>query len=224
MLHTALIPVFTIRAPKLLIAVLPDQLFRQLPSGYIRDPARFTPRGKTKRIIGLYRNKPGFSEAGLHLLERKPCFTLEGKNIVLIQRFNAYIALMFCKGALLSDPNNLMCRIGEHMQTPRQLRFGNVAEVMRVTPTFRSYIEEAMALQRAGAKVPVKKGASLSIPEELQSRLDSDPALKRAFGALTPGRQKGYIFQIAGAKQASTRAARVEKYVAQILASKGLND
>jgi uncharacterized protein YdeI (YjbR/CyaY-like superfamily) len=81
-----------------------------------------------------------------------------------------------------------------------------------------------MALQRAGAKVPVKKGASLSIPEELQSRLDSDPALKRAFGALTPGRQKGYIFQIAGAKQASTRAARVEKYVAQILASKGLND
>ncbi len=154
----------------------------------------------------------------------KPCFTLEGKNIVLIQRFNAYIALMFFKGALLSDPDKLLCRIGEHMQTPRQLRFQNVAEVMRVTPTIKAYIEEAMALERAGAKVPAKKGASLSIPEELQSRLDSDSALKKAFGALTPGRQKGYIFQIAGAKQASTRAARVEKYVAQILAGKGLND
>jgi uncharacterized protein YdeI (YjbR/CyaY-like superfamily) len=154
----------------------------------------------------------------------KPCFTLAGKNIILIQRFNAYIALMFFKGALLSDPEKLLCRIGKHMQTPRQLRFANVAEIVSLTPTIRAYIEEAMELERSGAKVPVKRAVSQAIPEELQTRLDSDRALKKAFAALTPGRQKGYIYQIAGAKQSTTRATRVEKYVPQILAGKGLND
>jgi len=154
----------------------------------------------------------------------KPCFTLEGKNIVLIQRFNAYIALMFFKGALLSDPEKLLSRIGKHMQTPRQLRFSNVAEIVSLKSTISAYIEEAMELERSGAKVPVKRAVSQAIPEELQTRLDSDRALKKAFAALTPGRQKGYIYQIAGAKQSSTRASRVEKYIPQILAGKGLND
>ena len=154
----------------------------------------------------------------------KPCYTLGGKNIVLIQRFNDYIALMFFKGALLSDPAKLLSRIGEHMQASRQLRFGTVAQVLEHKPTIKAYIEEAIALEKAGAKVALKPAAQYEIPEELQRKLDADPAFKKAFSALTPGRQKGYIFQIAAAKQSTTRAARVEKYTPQILAGKGIND
>jgi len=154
----------------------------------------------------------------------KPCYTLEGKNIVLIQRFNDYIALMFFKGSPLKDPDKLLSRIGEHMQTPRQFRFTSVAEITRLKPTIKAYIEEAIGLERSGAKVPRNPAAGPAIPEELQTKLNTDPALKKAFTALTPGRQKGYIFQIASAKQSATRASRVEKYIPQILAGKGLND
>jgi uncharacterized protein YdeI (YjbR/CyaY-like superfamily) len=154
----------------------------------------------------------------------KPCYTLEGKNIVLIQRFNNYIALMFFKGALLKDPHKLLSRIGEHMQAPRQLRFGTVEEVTRLKPIIKTYIEEAIALERSGAKVPLKRASDYAIPDELQMKLNKDPALKKAFAALTPGRQKGYIFQIVAAKQAATRVSRVEKFIPRILAGKGLND
>jgi uncharacterized protein YdeI (YjbR/CyaY-like superfamily) len=154
----------------------------------------------------------------------KPCYTFEGRNIVLIQRFNDYIALMFFKGALLKDPEKLLFRVGEHMQAPRQLRFSTVAEVHRRKPIIKAYIEEAIAAERSGARVPVKRAAEHALPDELQTKLDSDPALKKAFAALTPGRQKGYIFQIAAAKQSTTRAARVDKYTPQILAGQGLND
>ena len=154
----------------------------------------------------------------------KPCYTLNGKNVVLIQRFNAYIALMFFKGALLKDPENLLSRIGEHMQAPRHLRFTSISDVMRLKPKIKAYIEEAVDLEKSGAKVQLKKAADLEIPEELQAKLSKNPALKKAFSALTPGRQKGYIFQIAAAKQSTTRTARVEKYTPQILAGKGLND
>jgi uncharacterized protein YdeI (YjbR/CyaY-like superfamily) len=154
----------------------------------------------------------------------KPCYTLEGKNIVLIQRFNDYIALMFFKGALLKDPEKLLSRIGEHMQAPRQLRFSTVAEVTLRKPTIKAYIEEAIDLEKSGAKIQLKKPTDLKIPDELQTKLNTQPALKKAFAALTPGRQKGYIFQIAAAKLSATRASRVEKYTPQILAGKGLND
>jgi uncharacterized protein YdeI (YjbR/CyaY-like superfamily) len=154
----------------------------------------------------------------------KPCYTLAGKNIVLIQRFNEYIALMFFKGALLKDPKKLLSRIGEHMQAPRQLRFHNVSEVSRLKPTIQAYLKEAIDLENAGVKVVLKTVAEQKIPDELQTKLNTNPALKKAFAALTPGRQKGYIFQIAAAKQSTTRAARVEKYTPQILAGKGLND
>jgi uncharacterized protein YdeI (YjbR/CyaY-like superfamily) len=154
----------------------------------------------------------------------KPCYTFEGKNIVLIQRFNAFVALMFFKGALLKDPEKLLCRIGERMQTPRQLRFSTIAEVIHLKSTIKAYIEEAIDLERSGAIVPLKKATDLAIPEELQTRLNTNPALKKAFAALTPGRQKGYIFQIAAAKQSTTRASRVDKYTPQILAGKGLNN
>ena len=154
----------------------------------------------------------------------KPCYTFEGKNIVLIQRFNDYIALMFFKGALLKDPEKLLFRVGAHMQAPRQLRFSTVAEVHRLKPIIKTYIEEAVSVERSGAKVSRKKASDLALPAELQNKLNTDPALKKAFAALTPGRQKGYIFEIAAAKQSTTRSARVEKYTPQILAGKGLND
>jgi uncharacterized protein YdeI (YjbR/CyaY-like superfamily) len=154
----------------------------------------------------------------------KPCYTLEGKNIVLIQRFNEYIALAFFKGALLKDTEKLLSRVGEHMQAPRQLRFRTVSEITRLKPTIRAYIEEAIDLEKSGAKVALKSAAAYKIPDELQTKLNTNPALKKAFAALTPGRQKGYIFQIAAAKQSTTRASRVEKYMPQILAGKGLND
>jgi uncharacterized protein YdeI (YjbR/CyaY-like superfamily) len=154
----------------------------------------------------------------------KPCYTLEGKNIVLIQRFNNYIALMFFKGALLKDPEKLLSRVGEHMQAPRHLRFSTVAEITRLKPTIKAYLEEAIELEKSGAKIHLKKATDHKIPDELQTKLNTHAALKKAFAALTPGRQKGYIFQIAAAKQSTTRASRVEKYTPQILAGKGLND
>ncbi len=154
----------------------------------------------------------------------KPCYTLNNKNIVLIQRFNDYIALMFFKGALLTDPDKLLHRIGEHMQAPRQLRFTSVAAINKAKATLKAYILEAIAIESSGAKVPLRKSADYALPDELQAALRKNPALKKAFAALTPGRQKAYLFQIAAAKQSATRTARVEKFTPLILAGKGLND
>ena len=154
----------------------------------------------------------------------KPCYTLGDKNIVLIQRFNDYIALLFFKGALLKDPEKLLSRVGEHMQAPRVLRFTTVAEITRLKPRIKAFLDEAIALEKSGVKVQLKPATAYAIPDELLTKLDTDSALKKAFAALTPGRQKGYIFEIGAAKQSATRAARVEKYVPLILAGKGLND
>jgi uncharacterized protein YdeI (YjbR/CyaY-like superfamily) len=154
----------------------------------------------------------------------KPCYMLGDRNIVLIQRFNDAIALMFFKGALLKDAAKLLCRVGEHMQAPRTLRFTTVAEVERLRPTIKAYLEEAIALEESGAKVPLKKAAEYEMPAELEARLDADPALRKAFDALTPGRRKGYFFHLSAAKQSSTRAARVERCIPMILAGKGLHD
>jgi uncharacterized protein YdeI (YjbR/CyaY-like superfamily) len=154
----------------------------------------------------------------------KPCFTLENRNVVLIQRFNDYLALMFFKGALLNDPEHLLFRIGKHMQAPRQLRFRTLAEVTRLTPTIKAYIRQAIELEKSSARVQPRAAFELELPGELQAKLDANPRLKKAFAALTPGRQKGYIYEIAAAKQSSTRASRVDKYTPQILAGKGLRD
>jgi uncharacterized protein YdeI (YjbR/CyaY-like superfamily) len=154
----------------------------------------------------------------------KPCFTLGNKNIVLIQRFNHYIALLFFKGALLKDPGKLLFRVGEHMQAPRQLRFSSLAGITGLNSTIQAFIEQAIDIEKSGAKVELKDVSELKVPEELQTRLDTEAALNKAFVALTPGRQKGYIYQIAAAKQSATRASRVEKFIPRILAGKGLND
>lgn len=154
----------------------------------------------------------------------KPCFTLGDKNIVLVQRFNHYIALLFFKGALLKDPDKLLFRVGEHMRAPRQLRFNSLADIKRLSFSIRAFIEQAIDLEKSGAKVELKKASELEVPEELQTRLDMEPALNIAFAGLTPGRQRGYIYQIAAAKQSATRASRVDKVIPRILAGKGLND
>ncbi len=154
----------------------------------------------------------------------KPCYTAGGKNIVLIQRFNHYIALMFFKGALLKEPDDILTRISEHMQAPRHLRFVTLAEVERLRPTIKAFIQEAIELERNGAKVPLKKAADIEVPEELQAKLEADASFEKAFTALTPSRQKGYILQISAARQSSTRTSRVEKYTPKILAGKGWND
>jgi uncharacterized protein YdeI (YjbR/CyaY-like superfamily) len=154
----------------------------------------------------------------------KPCFTLENKNIVLIQRFNNYIALLFFKGSLMKDPRKLLFRVGEYMQAPRQLRFGSLADINRQSFIIKAFIEEAIDLEKSGAKVELKKASELKMPEELQTRLDADSALNRAFAGLTLGRQKRYIYQIAAARQSTTRASRVDRFIPRILAGKGLSD
>lgn len=154
----------------------------------------------------------------------KPCFTLGDRNIVLIQRFNDYIALLFFKGALLKDPSQLLFRVGLHMQTPRQLRFRSLTDIRRLSAKIRDFIEQAIELEKSGAKIELKSASELAMPEELQTRLDAEPALHKAFTGLTPGRQRGYIYQIAAGKQSATRASRVDKFVPRILAGKGLND
>ncbi len=154
----------------------------------------------------------------------KPCFTLGAKNIVLIQRFNYYLALMFFKGALLKNPDGLLVRMGEHMQAPRQLRFSHVAEIDRLRPAIESLIREAIGLENSGARIQRTPSAELTIPEELLQKFEREPTFQQAFRALTPGRQKGYIFQIAAAKRPSARISRIEKYTAQILAGRGYNE
>lgn len=151
------------------------------------------------------------------------CYTLDGKNVVLIHGFKEYCALMFFKGALLKDPHRILATPGQH-QAARQIRFTNVREIVKMKPVVKAYIQEAIEIEKAGLKVKLKKTADLKIPEEFQEKLDEIPALKTAFRALTPGRQRNYIFHFSQPKQSETRKARVEKCIQQILSGKGLND
>lgn len=153
----------------------------------------------------------------------KPCFDYEGKNIVIIQGFKDYCALLFFKGALLTDPDAILVKTGEHTQVGRQARFNTVKEISQAAASLKACIFEAIAVEKAGLKVETKK-IPVNIPEELAAYFKKQPKLKKAFEALTPGRQKAYVFFFSGAKQAKTRAARIEKYIPQILSGKGMND
>lgn len=150
-------------------------------------------------------------------------YTLQGKNVVLIHGFKEYCALMFFKGALLKDRKCILATPGQH-QSARQLRFTNVAEISKMEAILQAYIQEAIELEKTGVKVKLKKTADFKIPDELQKKLDELPALKTAFAALTPGRQRNYIYHISQPKQSKTREARVEKCMPLILQGKGLND
>lgn len=153
----------------------------------------------------------------------KPCYTFRGSNVVIIQGFKEYCALMFCKGALLKDPKGILSRIGEHTQAARQARFTDAKEIIAKQSVLRAYINEAIEGEKAGLKVAYRKSPE-PIPEELQYKLDHHPALKAAFGALTPGRQRHYILFFSSAKQSKTREARIVKHMPRILEGKGLND
>jgi uncharacterized protein YdeI (YjbR/CyaY-like superfamily) len=152
----------------------------------------------------------------------KPCYTYQKSNIVLIHGFKDYCALLFFKGALLKDPKGILVQQTENVQAARQIRFTNVRQIVEMERVLKAYIEEAK--EKAGLEVSYKKTSQFVIPEEFQNRLDNSPALKKAFDALTPGRQRGYILYFSAAKQPTTREARIEKCMQQILKGKGLND
>lgn len=154
----------------------------------------------------------------------QPCYTLENKNVVIIQGFKEYCAVLFFKGALLKDSEGLLVKPGEHTQASRQIRFTNVREIVRLERVLTAYIHEAIDVEKAGLKVKRRKTADLEIPQEFQTKLDESPALKKAFYGLTPGRQRAYLFYFSQAKQAQTRASRVAKCRDQILKGKGLHD
>jgi uncharacterized protein YdeI (YjbR/CyaY-like superfamily) len=154
----------------------------------------------------------------------QPCYTFQQKNIVLIHGFKQYCALLFFKGALLRDPKGILIQQTENVQAARQIRFTNVGEIIRMKTILKAYIREAIEVEKAGLKVKLKKTADFKIPDEFQKKLDETPALKTTFAALTPGRQRGYIFYFSQPKQSKTRAARVEKCLPQILNGKGLDD
>ncbi len=155
---------------------------------------------------------------------RAPCYMFQKSNIVIIQGFKEYCALLFFKGALLNDGNGILVKTGENTQAGRQIRFTGVQEIIEMEPILKTYIYEAIEVDKAGLKVNFKKTTEFIISEEFQNKLDEIPDLKTAFDALTPGRKRAYILYFSGAKQSKTREARIEKYMPQILAGKGLND
>lgn len=152
-----------------------------------------------------------------------PCYTLNNKNIVLIHGFKEYCALLFHKGALLQDPHGILIQQTENVQAARQIRFTNFQEIVEKEAIIKDYVSEAIAIEKAGLEVALKKNTE-TIPDELQQKFEEEPALKTAFAALTPGRQRAYILYFSQPKQSKTRVSRIEKYIQQILNGKGLND
>jgi uncharacterized protein YdeI (YjbR/CyaY-like superfamily) len=153
-----------------------------------------------------------------------PCYSFEKRNIVLIHGFKEYCALLFFKGALLNDADSILVQQTKNVQASRQIRFTNVREIVKLKPVLKAYIYEAIEVEKAGLKVPLKKTKEFSMPGEFQHKLNENRALKKAFNALTPGRQRGYLLYFSAPKQSKTRESRVEKYTPQILNGKGLND
>jgi uncharacterized protein YdeI (YjbR/CyaY-like superfamily) len=183
--------------------------------GYLRKAKKWQEEMKKLRRISL---DCGLTE---ELKWGKPCYTFQKSNIVIIQGFNEFCALLFCKGALLNDPKGILKKFG--WQAARRISFTNVREIVEMEPILKAYIHEAIEAEKAGLKVTFQKDPE-PIPGELQNKLDEIPALKAAFDALTPGRRRGYILYFSGAKQSKTRESRVEKCMPQILKGKGLND
>jgi uncharacterized protein YdeI (YjbR/CyaY-like superfamily) len=153
-----------------------------------------------------------------------PCYTFQKSNIVLIHVFKEYCAVLFFKGALLNDADNVLVQQTENVQATRQIRFTSVQEITSREATLKAYIYEAIEVEKAGLQVEFKKTTEFTVPEEFQKKLDEVPVLKTAFDALTPGRQRAYILYFSAPKQSKTRESRVEKTMPQILAGKGLND
>lgn len=153
-----------------------------------------------------------------------PCYTFNGNNIVLIHTFKEYCAFLFFKGALLNDTHDILIQQSKNVQAARQIRFTNLAQIVEQEALLKTYIFEAIEVEKAGLKVTLKKTTEYAIPEEFQLKLNENMALKKAFEALTPGRQRAYLLHFAQPKQTKTREARIEKCIPQIFEGKGLND
>ena len=153
-----------------------------------------------------------------------PFYTLGDANVVFLNAFKATCAISFTKGVLMKDPKGVLKKRGEETQSTRTVSFTTVEEVTALEPVLRKLVVEAIAVEKSGVKVPMKKITERPVPEELQKKFDEMPALKKAFDALTPGRQRQYYFFIASAKQSVTRSARVEKHVKRMMAGKGIDD
>ena len=154
----------------------------------------------------------------------KPCFTFLKKNVAIVIPLKESCAFSFFKGALLKDPKRVLERIGEHTQAGRWIKFTSLREIAALRPTLKDYLHEAIALEKSGKKVQLKKPSEYPIPEELQRRLDDDAVLRSALATLTPGRRKSYIFYVSSAKQAKTRVVRAEKCAPMILSGRGFNE
>jgi len=154
----------------------------------------------------------------------QPCYTCDHANVVLIHGFKDYCALAFFKGVLMRDPEQLLMQQTANVQETRQIRFTGIEQITPLRPVLQAYLDEAIRVARSGPKVPLKTTAQFPVPEEFRRRLQDTPALKEAYDQLTPGRQRAWLLHFAGAKQSSTRAARVEKATPLILAGKGPND
>ncbi len=153
-----------------------------------------------------------------------PCYTLDGKNVVLIHAFKDYCALLFHKGALMKDPDGILIQQTENVQSARQIRFTSLDEIHRMQNLIKSYVHEAIEVEKAGLKVVHKTVAEFAVPEEFERALAEDDSLKSAFEALTPGRQRAFLLHFLSAKQSATRESRIEKCRPKIMAGKGLDD
>jgi uncharacterized protein YdeI (YjbR/CyaY-like superfamily) len=153
-----------------------------------------------------------------------PCYTFQNTNVVLIHAFKEYCAVLFAKGALLKDPKGILIQQTENVQAARQVRFTNFRKIVEMESILKAYIHEAIEVEKAGLKVNYKKTSEFKISDEFKNALNNNLALKTAFDALTPGRQRGYLLYFSSAKQSKTRESRIEKYVPKILKGKGLDD
>jgi len=187
-------------------------------NGYIRKNKKWQEELNALRAIIL----------GCDLTEevkwRVPCYTLDGGNVVLLNALKDNCTLGFFKGALLKDPKGVLDKPGANTRAARLIRFTHVEEIVAMESILSAYIHEAIAVEKAGLKVDLEKDAAIAIPEEVQAKFDELPALKKAFDALTPGRQRAYLLHFSAAKQSKTRTARVEKHMPRILEGKGLDD
>lgn|SRR5690606_1552555 len=153
-----------------------------------------------------------------------PCYTWKEKNVVLIHGFKEYCALLFHKGVLLDDPENLLIQQTENVQSARQMRFTRLKDIVDMEDVIKKYLGKAIEVEKSGQTVELKKTKEYAVPEEFQSRLDENPSLKDSFNSLTPGRQRGYLLYFSSAKRSQTREARVEKYIPKIMDGLGLDD
>ena len=154
----------------------------------------------------------------------KPCYTINGGNVALIHGFKDYCAILFHKGVLLKDPENILIQQTENVQSARQLRFSNLQEIEQMEAAIKAYVENAIEVEKSGQEVEYKETSEFSMPDEFVHALEENPELQEAFEALTPGRQRGYLLHFSGAKQSKTRKSRIEKCIPKILDGKGFHD